>query len=161
MSNLLERHEERSRQLQRENSRLEQMLQEKERKISESRNQAREVALRAEEFEELFIGQLEVVKSLQSNLQVACEENKALAKEMEMLNDMFVELERMHIVEALREYTYSEVDLSDASQRDSKGKVVMEVQEAIAEDNEALKTSSAQVSIIKSFHVKNNDLFKL
>ena len=108
----------------RENTRLQQLIREKESKILESEAQAKELTLKASEFEEMFNGQLEIVKALQSDLNVAYEENKALVKEMDLLNEMFRELERTHVVEALKSYTYEEVDLSDAAHKDDKGKVV-------------------------------------
>ena len=44
------------------------------------------------------------MKSLQNDLSVASDENRALVKEMEMLNAMFNELERTHVTEALEDY---------------------------------------------------------
>jgi hypothetical protein len=49
-------------------------------------------------------GQLDTVKSLQVELCTASDENRALVKEMEMLNAMFIEMERTHVKEALKEY---------------------------------------------------------
>ena len=43
------------------------------------------------------------MKSLQNDLSVASDENRALVKEMEMLNAMFNELERTHVTEALED----------------------------------------------------------
>ena len=91
-------------QLADENRRLEKLLKVKEAQICESETKAKELSLRAEEFEELFNGQLASVKALQSDLSVASNENKALVKEMEMLNQMFNAMEKHYVNQALTEY---------------------------------------------------------
>ena len=80
-----------------ENERLERLLKEKEVQISQSESKAKELSLKAEEFEELFNVQLSSVKALQADLQVASSENKSLVKEMEMLNQMFNTMERQYV----------------------------------------------------------------
>ena len=85
-----------------ENDRLEKLIREKESKIRESEYLAKRLTARAEQFEELFNGQLEAVKGLQADLATASEENHALVREMEALNSMFVDLERSHVNEALK-----------------------------------------------------------
>ena len=82
-----------------ENERLERLLKEKEVQISQSESKAKELSLKAEEFEELFNVQLSSVKALQADLQVASSENKSLVKEMEMLNQMFNTMERQYVVQ--------------------------------------------------------------
>ena len=103
----------------------------------------------------MFNGQLEVVKGLQASLNVAYEENKALVKEMEMLNAMFSEMERSHVAEALKDYETTEVDLSDTSHKDDKGKVVAvhEILEAVDADRDA--KSNIQESCFKEVTTKN------
>ena len=83
---------------------MEKLLKVKEAQICESETKAKELSLRAEEFEELFNGQLASVKALQSDLSVASNENKALVKEMEMLNQMFNAMEKHYVNQALTEY---------------------------------------------------------
>lgn len=83
-----------------ENRRLEKLLKVKEAQICESETKAKELSIRAEEFEELFNGQLSSVKALQADLSVASNENKALVKEMEMLNHMFNAMERQYVSQA-------------------------------------------------------------
>ena len=73
----------------------------KEAQICESETKAKELSLRAEEFEELFNGQLSSVKALQADLAVASNENRALVKEMEMLNQMFNAMERQYVNQAI------------------------------------------------------------
>ena len=82
-----------------ENERLERLLKEKEVQISQSESKAKELSLKAEEFEELFNVQLSSVKALQSDLQVSSSQNKSLVKEMEMLNQMFNTMERQYVVQ--------------------------------------------------------------
>ena len=82
-----------------ENERLERLLKEKEVQISQSESKAKELSLKAEEFEELFNVQLSSVKALQSDLQVSSSQNKSLVKEMEMLNQMFNAMERQYVVQ--------------------------------------------------------------
>ena len=83
---------------------MEKLLKVKEAQICESETKAKELSLRAEEFEELFNGQLASVKTLQSDLAVASNENKALVKEMEMLNQMFNAMEKHYVNQALTDY---------------------------------------------------------
>lgn len=80
------------------------MLKVKEAQIIESEAKAKELSMKAEEFEELFNGQLASVKALQSDLTVASNENKALVKEMETLNHMFNAMERQYVNQAMTEY---------------------------------------------------------
>ena len=47
---------------------------------------------------------MNVPKALQSDLSVASNENKALVKEMEMLNQMFNAMEKHYVNQALTEY---------------------------------------------------------
>ena len=72
----------------------------KEAQICESEIKAKDLSLRAEEFEILFNGQLSSVKALQADLTVASNENRALVKEMEMLNHMFNAMERQYVSQA-------------------------------------------------------------
>ena len=72
----------------------------KEGQICESEIKAKDLSLRAEEFEILFNGQLSSVKALQADLTVASNENRALVKEMEMLNQMFNAMERQYVSQA-------------------------------------------------------------
>ena len=44
------------------------------------------------------------IEALQSDLSVASNENKALVKEMEMLNQMFNAMEKHYVNQALTEY---------------------------------------------------------
>ena len=83
---------------------MEKLLKVKEAQICESETKAKELSLRAEEFEELFNGQLASVKTLQSDLTVASNENRALVKEMEMLNQMFNAMEKHYVKAALTDY---------------------------------------------------------
>lgn len=80
------------------------MLKVKEAQIIESEAKAKELSMKAEEFEELFNGQLASVKALQSDLTVASNENKALVKEMETLSHMFNAMERQYVNQAMTEY---------------------------------------------------------
>ncbi len=80
-----------------ENRRLEKLLKVKEAQICESETKAKELSIRAEEFEELFNSQLSSVKALQADLSTASNENRALVKEMEMLNHMFNAMERQYV----------------------------------------------------------------
>lgn len=84
-----------------ENWRLEKLLKVKETQICDSEFRSKALSLRAEEFEELFNGQLSSVKSLQSDLKVASNENKTMVKEMEMLNDMFNAMEKQYVSRAM------------------------------------------------------------
>ena len=94
---------------------MEKLLKVKEAQICESETKAKELSLRAEEFEELFNGQLASVKALQSDLSVASNENKALVKEMEMLNQMFNAMEKHYVNQALTEYKAQVGELSLSS----------------------------------------------
>ncbi len=100
---------------------------------------------------------METVKSLQSDLSVASEENKALVREMEMLNAMFIEMERTHVAEALNEYQISEVDLAALVPANSEGQEnkevkVKELLEAVQTDEES---KSIQDSCFKEVTTKN------
>ncbi|CAB4061877.1 SRP72 [Lepeophtheirus salmonis] len=76
----------------------------KEDQLTASEIKSKELIRKANQFEELFNGQLESVKVLQNDLTIASEENKGLVKEMELLNKMFYELERTHVTDALKNY---------------------------------------------------------
>ena len=102
------------RQVSDENRRLEKLLRQKETQICESETKAKELSLRAEEFEELFNAQLSSVKGLQADLSVASNENRALVKEMEMLNQMFNAMER--------QYAHHATTSSSSSQKTSQVK---------------------------------------
>ena len=91
-----------------ENRRLERLLKVKEAQICESEIKAKDLSLRAEEFEILFNGQLSSVKALQADLTVASNENRALVKEMEMLNHMFNAMERQYVSQAASTSSASE-----------------------------------------------------
>ena len=77
--------------------------------MSESEALARSLSAKAEGLEGLFQGQLDSVRGLQRDLDCACAENKALVREMEALNQMFAEMEKTHVLDALKDYRQSEV----------------------------------------------------
>ncbi len=171
------------RHLVREKESLSRLLGEKEARVSESEALARSLSAKAEQLEGLFQGQLESVRGLQRDLDCACAENKALVREMEALNQMFADMERSHVDQALKDYQQSEVisgmclkesnsfisqtifsfpshsplqvDFSDASHKDSKGKVTSlhELLTAVsaAEDTQ----SSIRNSCFKEVTTKN------
>ena len=153
LERMRESYETKLRLAQRESSWLQQLLREKEKKVLESQTHAKELTTKAEEFEELFIGQLDTVKALQEELAVASQENRALVKEMEMLNEMFAEMERTHVDEALSEYTCKDPDLSDAAHKDKEGKVVavQDILKAVEQESR----SSVQDSCFKEVTTKN------
>lgn len=81
---------------------LESVIEEKDAQILKTQERANELAIKSEEFEEYFMNQTEVAITLQSELQTSYEENKSLKKEMEMLNEMFEQMEHsIKVKEAL------------------------------------------------------------
>ena len=72
-----------------ENARLENLLRLKKAEIMNSELRAKELVTRADEFEEMFNKQLELVKVLQLDLSKAYDDKKVLITEMEALNEMF------------------------------------------------------------------------
>ncbi len=96
--------DERISHLEAENGRLESLLRQKESQLCTAESVAAALTAKAEQFEDLFNGQLEAVKGLQQDLATAGEENRALVREMEMVNQMFCELERTHVDDALKNY---------------------------------------------------------
>jgi len=80
LSKMKEKNEMAAKKVSDENRRLEKLLKVKEGQICESEIKAKDLSLRAEEFEILFNGQLSSVKALQADLTVASNENRALVK---------------------------------------------------------------------------------
>ena len=80
-----------------ENSRLENLLRLKKSEIINSEARAKDLVIRADEFEEMFNKQLEHVKSLQTDLSKAYDDKKILTKEMETLNQMFNTMEHRYV----------------------------------------------------------------
>ena len=68
-------------------------MSEKDTRLADLATKNRELAAKLEDMEDRYTNQVEVAKTLQSELQVSYEETQCLAKEMEMLNLMFAELE--------------------------------------------------------------------
>jgi hypothetical protein len=141
-------------QLADENRRLEKLLKVKESQICESETKAKELSLRAEEFEELFNGQLASVKALQSDLSVASNENKALVKEMEMLNQMFNAMEKTYVHQALTEYKAQEnEDYTNPTDDQGREIVLQDVLNAVAQnENNAI---DLEESCFKEVTTKN------
>jgi hypothetical protein len=133
LSNMKDKYELKIKQVEQENRRLETLLKVKETQIGESESMAKEISLRAEEFEELFNGQSCSVKALQSNLMVASNENKAMVKEMEMLNQMFNAMEKHYAT-----YKSTQEDPEETQPKDSEGRdiVVQDVLTAVAKTEE-------------------------
>jgi len=135
MKDLQAKNDQKQKQIADENRRLEKLLKVKEAQICESETKAKELSLRAEEFEELFNGQLASVKTLQSDLAVASNENKALVKEMEMLNQMFNAMEKHYVNQALTDYKAQDNDEEIGNPRDDDGReiIIQDVLNAVAQ----------------------------
>jgi hypothetical protein len=87
---------------------LECVIEDKDAEILKVRERANELAIKSGEYEELFMNQTEVAITLQSELQTSYEENKSLKKEMEMLNEMFEQMEHsIRVKEALDGQLYN------------------------------------------------------
>ena len=63
------------------------------------------------------------IEALQSDLSVASNENKALVKEMEMLNQMFNAMEKHYVNQALTEYR-AQVRLICKFKKQSRGQIL-------------------------------------
>ena len=98
------KHDGKIRQASEEHKRLEKLVQLKESEVMDSESRAKELVMRAEEFEDMFNGQLQVVKKLQADLDTAYNDKKILVKEMEALNQMFNSFEHRYVDEALKHY---------------------------------------------------------
>jgi hypothetical protein len=68
-------------------------MSEKDARLADLASKNRELAAKLENMEDRYANQVEVAKTLQSELQVSFAETQCLSKEMEMLNLMFAELE--------------------------------------------------------------------
>lgn len=82
-----------SSEMKRLEAKCELQMSEKDSRLADLTAKNRELAAKLEDMEDRYANQVEVAKTLQSELQVSYEETQCLAKEMEMLNLMFAELE--------------------------------------------------------------------
>ena len=143
-----------------ENSRLENLLRLKKSEIINSEARAKDLVIRADEFEEMFNKQLEHVKSLQTDLSKAYDDKKILTKEMETLNQMFNTMEHRYVDQALKDYTYQDVDLNtDASehapQNDDKKNEKIVVSEVLKKDEEIGSSTAIEDCCYKEVKTKN------
>ena len=95
------------------------------------------------------------MKSLQNDLSVASDENRALVKEMEMLNAMFNELERTHVTEALEDCEDMDAVARDSTDhispilRDDGGEIkVKDLLDAVQGDGDSAKVREETGSFI-------------
>lgn len=82
-----------STEMKRLEAKWELQMSEKDLRLADLTSKNRELAAKLEDMEDRYANQVEVAKTLQSELQVSFAETQCLAKEMEMLNLMFAELE--------------------------------------------------------------------
>jgi hypothetical protein len=82
-----------SSEMKRLEAKCELQMSERDSRLADLTAKNRELASKLEDMEDRYNNQVEVAKTLQSELQVSFEETQCLAKEMEMLNLMFAELE--------------------------------------------------------------------
>ena len=96
------------------------------------------------------------MKSLQNDLSVASDENRALVKEMEMLNAMFNELERTHVTEALEDCEDRDAVVKDSTDhispimRDGGEIKVKDLLDAVQGDGDSARVSEKTISLIPS-----------
>jgi len=82
-----------STEMKRLEAKCELQMSEKDLRLADLTTKNKELAAKLEDMEDRYANQLEVAKTLQSELQVSFAETQCLSKEMEMLNLMFAELE--------------------------------------------------------------------
>ena len=143
-----------------ENASLENLLKLKKTEIINHEARAKDLVAKADEFEEMFNKQLDLVKSLQADLSSAYDDKKGLIKEMEALNEMFHTMEHRYVDQALKEYTYQDVDLNtDASEHatrsnDEKNEKII-VSDVLKKDEELGNNSAVEDCCFKEVKTKN------
>jgi len=95
-----------------DNKRIESIIIEKDKKILEMQQNTKELSAKVDELDALFNNQTDTIKTMQNELSASYEENKALVNEMEMLNEMFEEMEHgIHVREALDGYNCENIEV--------------------------------------------------
>ena len=154
------KHDIRMKKAKEENASLENLLKLKKTELINQEARAKDLVAKADEFEEMFNKQLDLVKSLQADLSTAYDDKKGLVKEMEALNEMFHTMEHRYVDQALKDYTFQDVDLNtDASEHaarsseDKNEKII--VSDVLKKDEELGNNSAVEDCCFKEVKTKN------